>query len=179
MKHSELHKSSYEVWLRGPVEGIPALLQPAAHALLQSSEEIKKYLRSFPEHLLNRKPYGRASVGFHLRHITGVLDRMITYAKDQDLSNAQFKYLENEGNSDTHKSSKQLIIAFEQKVEDALKFFITLKTTELTEVRTVGRKKLPSTIIGLLFHSAEHSQRHVGQLMVTISILNHDDIFVE
>jgi hypothetical protein len=37
----------------------------------------------------------------------------------------------------------------------------------LTEPRYVGRKMLPSTVIGLLTHIAEHTQRHVGQAITT------------
>jgi hypothetical protein len=33
----------------------------------------------------------------------------------------------------------------------------------LPEPREVGRKRLPTTAIGLLTHIAEHTQRHVGQ----------------
>ncbi len=164
-----------EVWLRGPIEGIPDQLQPAAHALLQSTEDIEKYLQDFPESLLWEKPSGRASVGFHLQHLTGVLDRLMTYAKSESLSEEQFDFLRNEGNSDTKTTSAQMIENFKKKVDEALRFFGTLKVSELTESRTVGRKKLPTTVIGLLFHAAEHSQRHVGQLLVTASVLRDAD----
>jgi hypothetical protein len=42
---------------------------------------------------------------------------------------------------------------------------------QLTASRTVGRNKLPSTVLGLMFHAAEHVQRHVGQLLVTARVL--------
>ena len=35
----------------------------------------------------------------------------------------------------------------------------------------VGRAKLPSNTIGLLVHAAEHTARHVGQLMTTAKVL--------
>ncbi|MRI00959.1 DUF664 domain-containing protein [Kriegella sp. EG-1] len=160
-----------EVWLSGPIPDIPALLQPTAHALLQSVREIKKYLIGFPEEKLWIKPFERASVGFHLQHLTGVLDRMLTYAQEKPLTTIQFEFLKNEGNSITEKSSEEMIANFESKVNEALDFFKTLSHSTLSEIRTVGRKRLPSTVIGLLFHAAEHSQRHVGQLLVTISAL--------
>jgi len=175
MLNKKPKKNSPEVWLRGPIEGIPDLLQPAAHALLQSSEEIAKYLDGFPEQLLWQKTSGRATVGFHLLHITGVLDRMMTYARGKKLSEEQFEFLNNEEKAVTHMSSKKLIVAFEQKVSEALQYFTSLNESELTEARHVGRKKLPSTVIGLLFHAAEHSQRHVGQLLVTVSVLRNTD----
>jgi hypothetical protein len=38
-------------------------------------------------------------------------------------------------------------------------------------VRQVGRAQLPSTVLGLLFHAAEHAQRHVGQLVTTSKVI--------
>ncbi|MBR9855906.1 MAG: DinB family protein [Algicola sp.] len=163
--------STQEYWLSGPIEGVPKLLQPAAHALLQSVREVKNYLLDFPEENLWKKPFGRASVGFHLRHLTGVLDRLLTYAKEDSLTEAQFQFLKNEGNEEGAPSSQQLITEFEQKVNEALDYFKTIPESTLTHERFVGRKKLPTTVIGLIFHSAEHSQRHVGQLLVTVSVL--------
>lgn len=81
-----------EVWLRGPIPDIPALLQPAAQALLQAREDVHKYTKDFPEALLWEKPDGRASVGFHLQHLSGVLDRMLTYARGESLSEKQFAF---------------------------------------------------------------------------------------
>ncbi|CAM3315314.1 DinB family protein [Zobellia roscoffensis] len=166
-----MKNSKPEVWLRGPLPNIPLLLQPAAHALLQSSEEVERYLLNFPKDQLWTKIAGHASVGFHLQHITGVLDRMITYAKSEPLSDLQFDYLSKEGQLNDGITTTELVKAFQHKVEEALSFFKTLDEDTLKETRTVGRKKLPSTTLGLLFHAAEHSQRHVGQLLVTISIL--------
>ncbi|NJB72603.1 putative damage-inducible protein DinB [Saonia flava] len=160
-----------EFWLRGPIPEIPALLQPGAHALLQSLEEVKRYTKGFSEDLLWEKPGGCASVGFHIQHITGVLDRMLTYAKGESLSEVQFAFLRNEGNPKTEASIDFMVKEFEKKVEEALSYFKSVPVALLTETRTVGRKKLPSTRIGLLFHAAEHSQRHVGQLWVTINVL--------
>ncbi|RPG34297.1 MAG: DinB family protein [Muricauda sp. TMED12] len=165
--------SKQEYWLSGPIPDVPALLQPAAHALLQSVREIKTYLTDFPEDRLWEKPYGRASVGFHLRHITGVLDRMLSYADMKALTAEQFDYLKNEGNGENAPSSEKLIDDFEVKVNQALEYFKNTPESILTEERFVGRKKLPSTVIGLLFHAAEHGQRHVGQLLVTVSVLKN------
>jgi hypothetical protein len=35
----------------------------------------------------------------------------------------------------------------------------------------VGRARLPSTVFGLLFHVAEHTQRHAGQAITTAKIV--------
>ena len=160
-----------EYWLRGKVEGIHDFLQPAAHAFLQSKMEARKYLIDFPPNLLWEKPAGRASVGFHLKHITGVTDRLLTYAKLQNLSEDQLKYLKEEGIPDEQLSVKFLLENLDNKVEEVLEFLKTIPAEELKEERFVGRKKIPSTLIGILFHAAEHSQRHIGQMLVTISVL--------
>ncbi|MEH6407378.1 MAG: DinB family protein [Leeuwenhoekiella sp.] len=162
-----------EVWLRGSLPEIPDLLQPAAHALKQAEEDVYKYTQDFPQDLLWSKPAGRASVGFHLNHLSGVLDRMLTYAEGKELNENQFVFLKNEENPANSKTVDELVANFSIKVNEAI---IQLKNTSveiLTEKRSVGRKKLPSTVIGLLFHAAEHSQRHVGQMLVTISVLKN------
>jgi uncharacterized damage-inducible protein DinB len=166
-----IEKKQPENWLRGPVIGIPDLLQPAAHGLLQSLEEIKIYMKDFPSEMLYENPAGRASVAFHLKHITGVLDRMLTYSKENSLSDAQFDYLKNEEKTEENGSIQSFIEAFEDKVNEALEYFKTLDPAKITDFRTIGRRKMPTTLIGLLFHAAEHSQRHVGQLLVTVSVL--------
>ena len=160
-----------EVWLRGDLPGIPKLLQPAAHALLQSKEEVFKYTQDFSEVLLWKQPAERASVGFHLQHITGVLDRMLTYAEQQQLSEKQLEYLRNEGVANPEMKIDHLTQAFAEKVAQAIDIFKNTAEEKLTQKRTVGRKQLPSSLIGLYFHAAEHSQRHIGQMLVTISVL--------
>ena len=160
-----------EYWLRGKMEHIPDLLQPVAHSLMQSKEEVRNYMEEFPESLLWEKPAGRASVGFHLQHLFGVLDRLLTYAKNEDLSREQFLYFKKEGVPDSSISSEMLVKNFEDKIFEAIKLLEKIPDASLTEFRGVGRKQLPSSVIGILFHAAEHSQRHVGQLLVTISVI--------
>src|SRR5690606_26794190 len=86
----------YEVWLHGPVNDIPALLQPVAHALLQAREEVNTLMENFPETLLWEKPAGVASPGFHLQHMKGVINRLLTYAKGEMLNADQLQYLKQE-----------------------------------------------------------------------------------
>lgn len=159
-----------EVWLRGPVENVPPLLQPAAHALLQAVEEIKTLMKDFPEELLWERPVEVASPAFHLLHITGVLDRLCTYAKGESLSEEQLHYLHKEAERQPL-TVDDLVGAVEKQVEQAIKQFSETDGASLTEKRTVGRKALPSTVQGLLFHAAEHTMRHLGQLLVTVTII--------
>jgi uncharacterized damage-inducible protein DinB len=161
-----------EVWLRGAIQNIPALLQPVAHALLQSREEINKLMQNFPAEKLWEKPAGVASVGFHLQHLTGVIDRLFTYAKGDSLTEQQLNYLNNEGKQAENISLQKLLTNFNMQVDAALKQLTETKEETLTDNRSVGRKKLPSTVIGLLFHAAEHTMRHTGQLLVTAKFLS-------
>lgn len=160
-----------EVWLRGPLPDVPALLQPVAHALLQAREEIYELMKDFPETLLWERPAGVASVGFHLQHLTGVLDRLFTYAQGHALSAAQLQYLAAEGATEHNIRLQELVDAFGTQVANAIEQLKNMKAAQLTETRTVGRKQLPSTVLGLLFHAAEHTMRHTGQLLVTVKVL--------
>jgi len=162
--------SKPEVWLRGPLGGIPALLQPVAHALLQAREEINELMQGFPDALLWEKPAGMASPGFHLQHMAGVLDRLYTYARGEQLDQKQLDYLAAESKNVDVKVS-QLLEHFNKQVDIAIKQLSETDEAALTEIRGVGRAKVPSTVIGLLVHSAEHTMRHIGQLLVTVRVL--------
>jgi uncharacterized damage-inducible protein DinB len=161
-----------EVWLRGPLPAVPPLLQPVAHALLQAREEVTEFMANFPAEKLAERPLGLASVGFHLRHLTGVLDRTFTYARGEALSEMQLAYLAAEGQPPTHPGAVQeLVQAFARQVDRALVQLENTPPATLPDWRGVGRAQLPSTVIGLLVHAAEHTTRHVGQLLVTSKLL--------
>ena len=159
-----------EVWLRGPLPGIPPLLQPVAHALLQAREEVVAELAGFPEDRLWTRPGGVASVGFHLQHLSGVLDRLFTYAQGKGLNEAQSRKLAAEGTPEPGAGIPELISRFGSQVDRALEQLRTIDERTLTDSRAVGRAQLPSTVLGLLVHAAEHTQRHVGQLLVTVRV---------
>ncbi|HEX9957777.1 MAG TPA: DinB family protein [Fibrella sp.] len=161
-----------EIWLRGPLPNVPALLQPAAHALLQACQDAETALTDFPDALLWERPAGLASVGFHLQHIVGVQDRMLTYARHESLSEAQFTYLKQEGKpTDDQQSVSELLSRLRTQTDHTVAYLCQVDPGTLPDFRPVGRAGLPSTVGGLLFHAAEHSMRHVGQLLVTARIL--------
>jgi len=161
-----------EVWQRGPLENIPALLQPVAHALLQAREELSEMMDAFSERLLWERPGGAASPAFHLQHLTGVLDRLFTYARKEQLRSDQLYKLSIEGNQqETSSSMMELIELFDKQVDLSINELSSVNTDMLTEVRTVGRKQIPTTLIGLYVHAAEHTMRHIGQLLVTTKVL--------
>jgi hypothetical protein len=159
-----------EVWLRGPLPGIPALLQPVAHALLQAREEVEAVMIGFPEERLWSRPGTVASVGFHLQHLSGVLDRLFTYARGESLTEEQLNALRAEGVQAAGIAAPLLVEAFRRQVDLALAELRAADEATLTASRTVGRSKLPSTVLGLFVHAAEHTQRHVGQLLVTVRV---------
>ena len=163
--------SNLEVWLRGPVEGVHPLLQPVAHALLQAREEVEDALKDFPHALLWERPAGVASVGFHLQHLAGVLERLLTYARGESLNEAQLEALAQEGEARPGETTQGLLETFRAGVDAALEALRANGGERLLRARAVGRARLPSTELGLLFHAAEHTQRHVGQLLVTARVV--------
>jgi hypothetical protein len=164
--------SEPEVWLRGPLPDIAPLLQPVAHSLLQCRSEVRETLPSLERAHVWARPGGAASIGYHARHAIGSLDRLLTYARGEQLSPAQLDALKVEGHPNRDLAiSDTLVAEFDAAVERALIQVRATKESTLTEPREVGRARLPSTVIGLLFHAAEHTQRHVGQLVTTSRIV--------
>jgi hypothetical protein len=161
-----------EFWLRGPVPGIGSLLQPVAHALLQAKQEAASIMNPFPDELLWQRPFGLASPGFHLLHIPGVIDRLFTYARGQRLSPEQYLYLEAESQvPKSVLSVKELLLRLEQRVDGAIAELSRTGEGALRETRGVGRAQIPSTQLGIWVHAAEHAQRHIGQLLVTSTVV--------
>lgn len=161
-----------EVWMRGPVAGIPPLLQPVAHALLQAREELNECMVGFPDHLLWERPAGMASAGFHLQHLSGVLDRLFTYANGEQLNAGQLAYLAQETSPANPRPGVALLVErFNRQVDKTVTQLSLTPEDILKDVRGVGRKQIPSTVLGLLFHAAEHTQRHFGQLLVTVAVV--------
>ena len=164
--------SEPEVWLRGPLPGVPPLLQPVAHSLVQCRDEVHASLRGLTPAQLWARPGGAASTGYHARHAAGSLDRLLTYARGEQLSAAQLDALRGEGTADLEDGAVERVVeAFDAAVDRALAQVRSTSEQTLLEARAVGRAQLPSTVIGLLFHAAEHTQRHSGQLVTTAKIV--------
>jgi len=160
-----------EAWLCGPVEGVPDSLQPVAHALIQARDEARDVLQDFPAELLWTRPAGLASVGFHLQHIAGVIDRLFTYARGEALSDEQRAVLGKEGAPPNPAVAvNELLDLLDAQVDRALHQLRTTQPGALSEIRAVGIRRLPATLLGLLFHAAEHAQRHIGQMLVTARV---------
>lgn len=161
-----------EWWQRGPVDGVPALLQPVAHILLQVRESVGELVDGLTIDEWNARPANVASSAFHVRHIAGVIDRLFTYARGESLSEAQFTALRAEGDPVTDAADvSRMLDALSARVDTALDQLRATDVATLGDFRPVGRSKLPSTVIGCLVHGAEHPMRHVGQLSVTTRIV--------
>ena len=163
-----------EVWMRGPISGLIPLLQPVAHAILQAREEVNLMMIDFPNELIWERPNAVASVAFHLQHLSGVLDRLFTYANNQILNEDQLELLALEADSTQLLTVKGLLIRINNQVNKALTQLKNIEEKTLLEPRSIGRKQIPTNQLGLLFHAAEHTQRHVGQLLVTVRMLKKE-----
>ena len=161
--------SELEVWLRGPLPEYIEELQPVAHSLLQVREEIGR-AAALPAECVWARPGGAASIGFHLKHIAGSLDRLLTYAAGKALSAAQRDVLANE-ERESGESAHVLVSQAQAAIDRALTHVRTTPLCTLDEAREVGRARLPSTVLGLLFHAAEHAQRHSAQIITTAKII--------
>ena len=165
-----------EPWLRGPVDGIPALLQPAAHALVMAVEDVERATKGLDVDDLWAEPGGAASVGFHLVHLAGATDRLFTYARGERLSDAQKRQLAAERPApDARPSLETLILGWRAAADAAMRQLSRTSEGELLAPRFVGRAQLPSTVLGLLFHAAEHASRHTGQVVTTCKFLRGSD----
>jgi uncharacterized damage-inducible protein DinB len=144
-----------------------------AHALLQARREVNEMMEGFPDAWLWEKPAGLASPAFHLQHLAGVMDRLLTYSRGDMLDDAQLIYLRAEGKPQQGISLAGLLENLDKAVELALRQLTNTEETTLTAFRGVGRAQLPSNVIGLLVHMAEHTMRHTGQLLVTTRVIRH------
>jgi uncharacterized damage-inducible protein DinB len=161
-----------EYWLRGPIAGVAPLLQPVAHSLFQAREDVAAALSRLPLDHLWSTTHRAASIGFHVKHLCGSLDRLFSYARGEALTGAQLAYLQTEREPGTPPADAAALVALvDAAVERALVQLRGTSAVTLTDARAVGRQRLPSTVIGLLVHAAEHTTRHAGQIITTAKIV--------
>jgi uncharacterized damage-inducible protein DinB len=148
------------------------MLQPVAHGLLNAKQQFEEALAGLTPQQLVARPGEIASVAYHVKHAIGSLDRLFTYARGEGLSEEQRAALRSEGTVDaSEQDAKVLAGLFGAAVESGLAQLRATTDEILTDARGVGRAKLPSTVIGLLFHGAEHSVRHAGQAVTTAKLV--------
>jgi uncharacterized damage-inducible protein DinB len=159
-------------WLRGSITGIPALLQPAAHAFVLAREDVDAAVAGLTDGELWMRPGGVASLGFHLAHLAGSTSRLLSYARGQALTDAQKAALVRERAVDEARPSLDVLLnelhaAFDAAMAD----LAATDETTLTEPRFVGKAQLPTSVGGAVFHAAEHAARHAGQVVTTARIV--------
>jgi uncharacterized damage-inducible protein DinB len=161
--------SQPEAWLRGPLPGFAPEVMPAAHALVQAREDLDRALAGVTDAELWTRPGAAASAGYHLKHLAGSLDRLLTYARGEPLSPAQRAALADE--SVAGGSAAELLGRAEHAIGRALEQLRRTPADTLQQMRPVGRAALPATAFGLIFHAAEHTTRHVGQIITTLKVV--------
>ena len=161
--------TSIEPWLRGTETDVPAVGRAVLHALQLAEEDLRKWCGNLSDAALNARPAGAAPVAFHIRHVARSLDRLLTYAEARDLSEEQLTQLRTE--IDPGAAHDELFAELAAALADAAMRVRALAGTNLEEPRTVGKKRLPTTVGGLLVHVADHTQRHVGQAITTAKMV--------
>ena len=157
------------IWLQGSISGVPALLQPVAHALIEADEDVQKLLASLPADVLWKRHNNAAPIAYHVLHAAGSLDRLFTYARGESLSEQQLAALAAEKTMEQDASTatpEDVAEKFSVAIENALAQLGTTSDDVLAP-REVGRAKAPSDVLGILMHAAAHTYRHVGQAITT------------
>jgi uncharacterized damage-inducible protein DinB len=145
---------------------------PAAHALVQASEDIGRAASELTVGELWVRPGGAASIGFHLRHVAGSIDRLLTYARGEALDSRQRAFLTAEQDAGQPATDTATLVRDAQAaIARALAVVRSTPPSALLEPRSVGRAALPTNVLGLLVHIAEHTQRHTGQIITTAKIV--------
>jgi uncharacterized damage-inducible protein DinB len=162
-----------EPWLRGTLTDVPVLQRAVLHALELAQEDLTHWCGGLNDEQINSQPAGLPSVAFHIRHIAGSIDRLLTYAEGKSLTPAQLANLQTE--SSPAVTREELFDELALALNDASSRIRSFAVDSLNQPRTVGRKLMPTTVGGLLIHIAEHSLRHVGQAITTAKIVVAQD----
>ena len=157
-----------EPWLRGPKPGVHPLLAPILYSFQQAREDLRRWTDGLSTDQVWTSPHGLASVGFQIRHIGGSVERLMTYLTGRQLTTVQLAELK--GEMTPGGSLAELLDQMDQKLAAAEAIVLNIDPAQLIEPREVGRQRLPTTVAGLLTHIAEHTQRHVGQAIVTAKL---------
>ena len=163
--------SQPESWLRGPVAGVTDGLQPVAHALLFAREELERLLPELSCAQVWQRPHGAAAIGWHVRHGMGSLQRLLGYARGEGLSAEQVAMLASEQEMVPELDGRMLLDIAVMHIDAALRQLANTNEAQLGETVHVGRKRIESTVRGVLFHAAEHTARHVGQIATTVKLV--------
>ena len=157
-----------EPWLRGPLFGVHPYVAPTLHAYAQAREDLARWTEGLTDAQIWSRPHGIAPAGFHLRHIAGSVERLTTYLRGEQLTRQQLEAVAHE--MDPGPGRLALLTEVNTALENSERIIRSLDSSTLADPRTVGRKHFPATVIGLVVHLAEHTQRHVGEFIVTVKL---------
>jgi uncharacterized damage-inducible protein DinB len=158
-----------EPWLRGTLNDVPAVQRAVLHALELAREDLERWCDGLSDEELHARPGGIAPVAFHLRHIARSMDRLLTYAEGNQLSSEQVSVMKAE--MEPRGSRNELMAELVVAIAKSGKRIRAISEQQLQEERHVGKKQLPTSVGGLLVHVADHTQRHVGQAIITAKIV--------
>jgi hypothetical protein len=167
-----MSESYIEPWLRGPIDGVPPVVMPLFFSFAQVRDDLRRHTAGLSTEQVWRSASSNAPLGFHIRHIGGSVDRLLTYLEDGQLSGDQMAYLKTEGTPGA--TLAELMAQLEQTLQHAEARLRLLDTSNLQDRRYVGRKRLTVTVLGLLVHIAEHTQRHLGQAITTAKFVRNE-----
>lgn len=156
-----------EPWLRGTHREFDPVVRQFVHSMEQVEEDAERWCAGLAENELNARPMGLPSVAFHLRHIAGSLDRLLSYAEGRQLDETQLASM----HSEMHAYTGALFDELREALALSKRRAQAITPAQYNQERGVGRKLLPTTVAGLLVHCAEHSQRHLGQAITTAKLL--------
>lgn len=160
---------SVEPWMRGTHAEVPAVGRAVLHALDLALEDLTQWTNGLSDAEIHTQPLGLPSVAFHLRHIARSVDRLLTYAEGNQLSPEQAMNLKAEQNGE--ESLAALLSEVRASFHDASERVRLMANCDFDTPRGVGRKLLPTTIGGAIIHVADHTQRHVGQVITTAKVI--------
>lgn len=154
--------------MRGTHGELDPLRRAVVHALEQAEEDAQRWCAALDDAAMFARPGDLPSVAFHLRHMARSLDRLLSYAQDRQLDEAQLQALTTEASETTAEEVRE---EFRRVLARAKERIVATEPASYDEARGIGRKRLPTTVAGLLIHCAEHTQRHTGQMVTTARLL--------
>lgn len=157
-----------EPWLTGARRDVHPLLAPTLYSYTQARGDLAHWTAELSDAQIWSRPHGLAPVGFHIRHIAGSVERLTTYLKDEQLTAEQLDALQHEMQAGPGR--EELLRALDDSLQRSEQVILAMDPASLAHPRAVGRKRLPTTVAGLLVHLAEHTQRHVGEAIITAKL---------
>jgi uncharacterized damage-inducible protein DinB len=158
-----------EPWLRGTLTDLPLLQRALFHSLQMAQEDLAKWCGGLDDSELHSRPFQLPSIAFQLRHIASSLDRFCSYGEGKSLTEEQLAALASE--MDAGGSRDSIFGEFEQSLE-RIRGRLPAIVRQLPDLPiAIGRRRLATTLVGLLLHAAEHTQRHVGQAITTAKVI--------